>query len=117
MALRADIFYALGDPTRLKIVERLGERGPLTTSELTNDLGMTRQGASKHLEVLQRAGLVSERPEGRTVVRELQLDRLAEAADYLTLRARAWDSALNRLKRFVEMDSGDPVEAQPRTDS
>ena len=102
MALRHEIYQALGDPTRLEIVERLGRRGPLPTLELVEGLGMSRQAATKHLLVLEQAGLVGSRQEGRQVVRELKLEALNDAGDWLAKRAAMWDRKLDALRRFVE---------------
>jgi DNA-binding transcriptional ArsR family regulator len=98
----AQIYQALGDPTRLEIVQRLGDRGPLPTLELVEGLGMSRQAATKHLQVLENAGLVKSHVEGRQVVRELRLEVLDQAGDWLAQRARLWDRKLDALKRLVE---------------
>ena len=98
----AQIYQALGDPTRLEIVQRLGDRGPLPTLELVEGLGMSRQAATKHLQVLENAGLVESRVEGRQVVRELKLEVLDQAGDWLGKRVRLWDRKLDALKKLVE---------------
>jgi DNA-binding transcriptional ArsR family regulator len=102
MALPHAIYQALGDPTRLEIVQRLGDRGPMPTLELVEGLGMTRQAATKHLTVLENAGLIESRNEGRQVVRELRLEVLTGAGDWLAQRAQLWDRKLDSLKRLVE---------------
>lgn len=102
MALPHAIYQALGDPTRLEIVQRLGDRGPLPTLELVEGLGMTRQAATKHLLVLENVGLVQSRTEGRQVVRELRLEVLNQAEDWLAKRTEMWDRKLDALKRLVE---------------
>ena len=102
MALPHAIYQALGDPTRLEIVQRLGDRGPLPTLELVEGLGMSRQAATKHLQVLENAGLVESHVEGRQVVRELKLEVLNQAGDWLAQRSQLWDRKLESLKRLVE---------------
>jgi len=102
MALPHAIYQALGDPTRLEIVQRLGDRGPLPTLELVEGLGMSRQAATKHLQVLENAGLVESHTEGRQVVRELKLEVLNQAGDWLAQRSRLWDRKLDALKKLVE---------------
>ncbi|MBC8065890.1 MAG: helix-turn-helix transcriptional regulator [Chlorobia bacterium] len=102
MALPHAIYQALGDPTRLEIVQRLGDRGPLPTLELVEGLGMSRQAATKHLLVLENVGLVESRTEGRQVVRELKLEVLSSAEDWLAKRTAMWDRKLDALKRLVE---------------
>ena len=104
MARPYGIYQALGDPTRLEIVQRLGDRGPLPTLELVEGLGMSRQAATKHLLVLENVGLVQSRTEGRQVVRELQLEVLNQAEDWLAKRTAMWDRKLDALKRLVEGD-------------
>ncbi len=104
MALPHVIYQALGDPTRLELVQRLGERGPMPTLELVDGLGMTRQAATKHLLVLENAGLVESKSEGRQVVRSLRLEALNEAEDWLSARTKLWDRKLEALRKFVEED-------------
>lgn len=101
-ALPHEIYQALGDPTRLEIVQRLGDRGPLATLELVEGLGMSRQAATKHLLVLENVGLVQSRNEGRQVVRELKLEVLNQAEHWLSKRTAAWDRKLGVLKAYIE---------------
>lgn len=102
MATPHDVYAALGDPTRLAIVQRLCERGPLPTLTLVEGLGMSRQAATKHLLVLESAGLVETTSRGREKVRELRLEVMEEARDWLSQRAAAWDKKLDALRAFVE---------------
>ena len=96
------VFAALGDETRLRIVSRLGERGRLSIVTLTEGTRVTRQAISKHLRVLEDAGLVRSARRGRENIFELDVERLKEAQRFLERRSQQWDSALRRLKRFVE---------------
>ena len=96
------VFNALGDPTRLEIVERLGREGAMATVPLLDGLGMSRQAATKHLIALENAGLVRSTTVGRVVLRELQMDVLAQSADWLLSRAAAWERKLDKLQEFVE---------------
>lgn len=100
------VFYALGDPTRVEIVERLGRHGPMATVPLLEGLGMSRQAATKHLRALENAGLVRSRTVGRVVLRELQLDVIAHSADWLLARAASWDRKLDKLQELVEREDG-----------
>ena len=102
MALRHEIFQALGDPTRLEIVERLRTKGPTPTVQLVQGLGMSRQAGTKHLYVLEQAGLVASRIQGRQVVRELNYQSLDEAAHWLSERGKSWEAKLDVLAAFVE---------------
>ena len=102
MTDRAAIFQALGDPTRLTLVQRLGECGPLPTGELVDGLPITRQAAAKHLVVLENVGLITSSPKGREVIRTLRLEVLEDAGQWLAARADAWEHRLEALRRLVE---------------
>src|SRR5947209_8032237 len=75
----APIFAALGDRTRLGLITRLATNDGLSITELTADAGVTRQAVTRHLEVLEDAGLVRGHREGRERVWELEPVRLAIA--------------------------------------
>jgi DNA-binding transcriptional ArsR family regulator len=96
-----DLFAALGDETRLRLVSRLSS-GPSSIAGLTEGEKMTRQAITKHLRVLEGAGLVKTTKRGRENVIELTPQRLDDARHYLDLIERQWESALGRLKKFVE---------------
>lgn len=96
------IYQALGDPVRLELVERLLARGEQPTTELVADLGISRQAATKHLVVLENAGVVQSEARGRLVVRSLRREALKEAEDWLAQRARMWESRLGALARHLE---------------
>jgi len=98
----APLFAALGDETRLRLVSRLCEEGPLSIAKLTVRSQVTRQAISKHLRVLEGAGLVRGTRAGRESVWELEPRRLDEARRHLETIARGWDETLGRLKAFVE---------------
>ncbi len=97
----APLFHALGDTTRLKLVQRLST-APGSIAELTAKASVTRQAVTKHLEVLERAGLVRSARRGRERVWDLEPERLDDARAYLDRISRQWDEALGRLKRLVE---------------
>jgi DNA-binding transcriptional ArsR family regulator len=96
------VFAALGDPTRLGLVARLCAGGPLTIARLTEGTDVTRQAVTKHLHVLQEAGLVRGRRSGRQSLWEMETRRLEAARRYLELISRRWDAALERLRAAVE---------------
>jgi DNA-binding transcriptional ArsR family regulator len=98
----APLFDALGDPNRLRIVVRLCESGPSSTSQVTESVSVTRQAATKHLELLQAAGLVASSRRGRERIWTLQTRPLIDAGDYLTQLSRRWDAAIDRLRAYVE---------------
>jgi DNA-binding transcriptional ArsR family regulator len=74
----------------------------MSITRLTADSDVTRQGITKHLRVLEQAGLVHSSRRGRESVWELDQRRLEDARHYLELISRQWDSALDRLRQFVE---------------
>ncbi len=93
---------ALGDETRLSLLARLSSTGPLSITVLTEGTVVSRQAVSKHLHVLEGAGLVRATRLGRERVWELEPKRLAEAKRYLDAVSEQWDEALERLRVFVE---------------
>jgi DNA-binding transcriptional ArsR family regulator len=102
----APIFGALGDATRLRLVKRLVDDGPLSIVQLTEGARITRQGVTKHLRVLSDAGVVRDRWRGRERIWELDGRRLAIARDFLDGVSQRWDETLGRLRAFVERNPG-----------
>lgn len=98
----ADVFFALGDPTRLSLVTRLGATGTQSATSLAGGARVTRQAIVKHLQVLEGAGLVSHTKQGREVLYALAPDRLADARAFLDAVSARWDRALERLRHLVE---------------
>jgi DNA-binding transcriptional ArsR family regulator len=98
----APLFAALGDETRLALLDRLGSGGPQSITRLTAGSAVTRQAITKHLQVLAQAGLVHGMRRGRERIWTLDTDRLEEARRSLDQIAQHWDEALARLKNLVE---------------
>src|SRR5262245_5108127 len=100
----APLFAALGDETRLRLVSRLCDEGPLSIVRLSAAVPVTRQAVTKHLHALAAAGLVrSKRPGGqRQRIWELEPRKLQEARGYLDRISQQWEAALERLRAFVE---------------
>ncbi len=98
----ARLFAALGDETRLRLVARLCDDGPMSITGLTGGFNVTRQAITKHLRVMKEAGLVRSRRHGRESVWQLSKQRLEDARSYLDLISKQWDDALGRLREFVE---------------
>jgi DNA-binding transcriptional ArsR family regulator len=98
----AEIFKALGDPVRLEMVQRLASGRRCTVGVVSSDLGITRQGARKHLQVLADAKIIVLRPKGRDVLVELDPATLDRAKTYIAELELQWDRRLDALKRFVE---------------
>jgi DNA-binding transcriptional ArsR family regulator len=97
-------FNALGDTNRLRIVIRLCDGGPCSTTEVAEVVPVSRQAATKHLQLLESAGLVSSRRAGRERIWRLHPQPLTDASDYLTALSQRWDRAIDRLRAFVEDD-------------
>jgi DNA-binding transcriptional ArsR family regulator len=84
------------------LVSRLCQKGPLSVTHLTEGTSITRQAVTKHLRVLEAAGLTRSAKAGRETVWTLDQRPLAKARDHLDLIARQWDEAIERLRTFVE---------------
>src|SRR5688572_3314128 len=97
----ARVFFALGDRTRLALVRRLGS-GPLSATALSERAPVSRQAITKHLRVLERAGLVAHERHGREVLYALEAKRLADARAFLDAISARWDRAIDRLRGVVE---------------
>ena len=97
------LFAALGNPTRLALLRQLSDRGPASISMLAGSFpAMTRQGVTKHLQVLAAAGVIDGVRHGRERFWALNPTRLAEARRCLELIARGWDEVLARLTLDAE---------------
>ncbi|MGA8100646.1 MAG: metalloregulator ArsR/SmtB family transcription factor [Candidatus Acidiferrales bacterium] len=98
----APVFAALGDQTRLQLVARLCNDGPMSIARLTAGTHVTRQAITKHLRVMEQAGLLRSTRQGRASVWQLEARRLEEALRYVEMISKQWDAALSRLRRLVE---------------
>lgn len=112
LAGAAVLFAALGDDTRIALLQRLAQEGPASISALAGSFDVTRQGVTKHLNVLANAGIIEGRRAGREHVWALNPASLADAHRCLDAIARGWDDALARLKAHVERT---PVKASRRS--
>ncbi len=97
----AELFFALGDPTRLSLLDKLGV-GQLSATELAEDAKVSRQAIVKHLQVLEGAGLLRTKKQGREVLYIVQPRRLQEVQEYLEMISSGWDEALVRLQKMVD---------------
>ena len=98
----APVFAALGDETRLSLISQLGDGQPRSIVQLAGSTDLTRQGVTKHLQVLEQAGIVTSKRTGRENRYALRPDAILEAKGYLARVARQWDEALLRLKGYLE---------------
>jgi DNA-binding transcriptional ArsR family regulator len=99
---RAPVFAALGDETRLVLVAKLCRGRPRSISQLTAGSRLTRQAITKHLRVLETAGVVRSVRAGRESLFEFDPEAIDELKQYLNLVSEQWDQALSRLKLLVE---------------
>ncbi len=93
-------FAALADPTRRSIVERLA-LGALTVNELAEPFALTQQAISKHVKVLEQAGLVARSRSGQTRPCALDPNRLDAAVDWITRHRRIWADRYDRLDEHL----------------
>jgi DNA-binding transcriptional ArsR family regulator len=98
----AGVFAALGDPTRLKLVAVICAGGAFSIAQLTANTDISRQGVTKHLQVLADAGVVRDVRQGRERLWQLDPVQIEEARRTLDVIGRQWEAALGRLKAFVE---------------
>jgi DNA-binding transcriptional ArsR family regulator len=96
------VFEALADPTRRAVIRALATEGPSTLSQLSSRLPVTRQAVSKHLALLEGAGLVTPSGEVRGRRYALTPAPLTDAMGWMVDIGADWDSRLARLKRNVE---------------
>ena len=98
----AAVFAALGDETRLSLVSALSGGERCSISQLTSASRMTRQAITKHLRVLEHAGIVHSTRAGRENLFALDPEPMQELREYLARVSAQWDQALARLKGLVE---------------
>ena len=98
----APVFAALGSTTRLELVSRLSDGKEYSITALTEGLDLTRQATTKHLQVLQHAGVVGCRRVGRENRFTIRPASINEAKAYLRRVSDQWDSAIARLRSAVE---------------
>ena len=95
------VFKALADSSRRSIVGQLATRGSLSVSEASADLELSPAGVSKHLKVLEDAGIITRRLDGRRHVLSLESERLLLAQDWIERYRATWSSSLDRLARLA----------------
>jgi DNA-binding transcriptional ArsR family regulator len=96
------VFAALGDATRLSLVAKLCGGPPRSISQLTERSKLTRQAITKHLRVLEDAGIVHSVRAGRESRFEFDSEPIDGIREYLDFVSEQWDQSLSRLKSFVE---------------
>lgn len=99
-------FLALSHPVRRTIVERLA-RGPATVGGATSGLRISKPAVTKHLKVLEEAGVIDRRVEGRTHLLSLRGRALADAEQWLELHRTLWEAKFDAVERELEKGAAD----------
>lgn len=109
------VFHALADPTRRSILERLAEGGPRSIGEIAAPFKVSLQAISKHLKVLERAGLISRDVEGRVHRCSLDAAPMARASTWIERYRPFWEDQLSALERYLDetADENQGAEGQP----
>ena len=102
-AILTATFSALADPTRRAILERLSE-GEAAVGELAEPLRMSLPAVSKHLKVLEQAGLLRRRRDGRRHIMNVDPRPMSEAAEWLETYRRFWEGGFDRLANYLERE-------------
>jgi DNA-binding transcriptional ArsR family regulator len=104
MTVQADdeLWSAIGDPSRRQVLDLIVSNGAVSASWLAGRVPFSRQAVAKHLAVLEEAGLVSRRKQGREVLYQVAADRLDQATRAMAELAAQWDRRLATIKRLAE---------------
>ncbi|MFE5810739.1 ArsR/SmtB family transcription factor [Streptomyces sp. NPDC056491] len=120
-AVDDDLWSAMGDPTRRRMIDLLLAEGQGTATTLSAHLPVTRQAVTKHLAVLDRVGLVRSAPSGREKRYRVDEAQLARAVAQLNSVGEMWDARLRRIKSLAEAvqrakDKQTPIEERGERD-
>jgi ArsR family transcriptional regulator, cadmium/lead-responsive transcriptional repressor len=112
-----ELWSAVADPSRRLVLDLLVSNADVSASWLAGRVPFSRQAVSKHLVVLERAGLVSRRKQGREVLYQVEADRLDQAARAMAEVAAQWDRRLSTIRRLAEAahTQARALEAEDRT--
>ena len=97
-----ELWSAIGDPSRRRVLDLLVRGGEASASSLAGQVPFSRQAVAKHLVVLEQAGLISHRKQGREVLYRVEADRLDQATRAMAELASQWDRRLDMIKRLAE---------------
>ena len=104
IAAEEQVFAALGDTTRRKLLRSLARSSPKTATQLSREFPITRQGIVKHLDMLASAGLVQARIHGREKRYSFAPEPLNSVSAWIETIGKEWEGRLDRLKSLVESD-------------
>jgi len=97
-----DVYMAIADPTRRKLIRLLADTDEAPLHELTPQFEMGRTAVSKHLTILKKAGLVSDRKNGRETRYQLNAAPLQEIKDWVSFYEKFWTDNVSNLKKLLE---------------
>jgi DNA-binding transcriptional ArsR family regulator len=109
-----ELWSAIADPSRRQVLNLLVSHGAVSASWLAGRVPFSRQAVSKHLVVLERAGLISRRKQGREVLYQVEPGRLDQAARAMAELAAQWDQRLGAIKRLAEAAHAENKRRNPR---
>ena len=115
MTTQADdeLWSAIGDPSRRQVIDLLVSHGEVSASWLAERVPFSRQAVSKHLVVLERAGLISRRKQGREILYQVEAGRLDQATRAMAQLAARWDRRLGAIKRLAETAHAENKKKEP----
>jgi DNA-binding transcriptional ArsR family regulator len=109
------LWSAIADPSRRRVLDLLVHGGEASASSLADQVPFSRQAVSKHLVVLEQAGLITRRQQGREVLYRVEAARLDQATRAMAELASQWDRRLDAIKRLAEAaHAGAKTRSQPR---
>jgi DNA-binding transcriptional ArsR family regulator len=108
-----ELWSAIADPSRPRVLDLLVSNGDVSASWLAGHVPFSRQAVSKHLVVLEEAGLVSRRKQGREVLYQVEADRLVQATRAMADLAAQWDQRLDTIKRLAETAHAEDKKRRP----
>ena len=108
-----ELWSAIGDPSRRRVLDLVVSNGEVSASWLARHVPFSRQAVSKHLVVLEGAGLVSRRKQGREVLYQVEADRLDQASRAMADLAAQWDRRLATIKRLAEAAHAENQKRRP----
>ena len=99
-----DVFYALADPTRRKILELLASRGQLTATEICSNFAISPPAISQHLKVLREAGLVKMEKHAQQRIYQINPQAMLELGDWSKQLAQLWNQRLDALDELLKVE-------------
>jgi ArsR family transcriptional regulator, cadmium/lead-responsive transcriptional repressor len=97
-----ELWSAIGDPSRRRVLDLLVSNSDVSASWLAGRVPFSRQAVSKHLVVLEQAGLISRRKQGREILYRVEADRIDQATQIMADLAAQWDRRLTTIKQLAE---------------